>query len=656
MEAASLVEDNRSGKPGLFVLLSLIVSLPIVFWLGRLQVQRLEAVQLQQSDHLGLLVAREVASEIGRVVDDYAYAVEALSAQVQARGSLDPTMLQKMVGAQRESFLPFASNMFISSAGGEILVVDPHQDPSGISDVGASIRERNDYQEAVRAGKIAISHAEIERNSRMPVVQMAAPIRDAQGNLWALAGGSLDMSSIQPHVEQIITGVPELEVAVMNEEGDLIVHSDKNAIDGIGDLSKIALFQPSRSGEDIRAGADEKGTSSRAAVVSILERGMNWRVIAYRPESYIKAQADPAKKKIFFLIGAGLMTGLLFTGLAFWFEQKKPLETRFSVPMQTVSLMVLVLFICLPVGLLGHLQIQFLESVQIDQMDQEGMLAAKVISRNIGQQIDRSVRVIESLAGQVRAQGGLESKAILQKIVTTQRAFFPGFTLMYIGNAEGFSVSSDPPFDKFGMPLAGTDYRDRDYYQAVARTGKSFVGPVRVGRRSHVPNIQIGSPVHDDQGKFWAFAEGSVDLIDNISPQVERLVAGIPELTAVVMDKEGRVVAHPEKEARQEIRDLSKFSLFRPTERSEGEVKTDINERGVPVRAVAAPILTRDLNWRVVVYRPEAYLHAQTAVAQRNTWMMVAIGLLPGLLFVVLSIFGMKKNTLSNLASPQYHA
>ncbi len=521
--------------------------------------------------------------------------------------------------------------------------------------VGASIENRNDYQEVVRTGKVAISHAQIERNSRLPVVQLAAPIRDAQGKLQALSGGSLDMSSIQPHVEQIITGVPELKVVVMNQEGRLIAHSDKNAIEGMGDLSKQALFQSARSAEEIRAGLDEKGVSVRAAAIPIKERGINWTVVAYRPESYLQTQVDVAKGKIFLLIGAGAFAGLFFTGLAFWFQQKNPLEKRFNAAMQAVFQVVLVVLVCLPMVLLGRAQIQLIESAHIDRMDQEGMLAAKVISRNIGQQIDRSVRVIESLAGQVRAQGSLDSKAILQKIVTTQRAFFPGFTLMYIGNAEGFSVSTDPPSDKFGMPLAGTDYRDRDYYQAVASTGKSFVGPVRVGRRSHVPNIQIGSPVHDDQGRFWAFTEGSVDLIDNISPQVEHLVAGIPELTAVVMDKGGRVVAHPEKEARQEIRDLSKFSLFRPAARPEGEVRTDINERGVPVRAVAAPILTRDLNWRVVVYRPEAYLHVQTDVVQRDTWIMVGIGLLPGFLFVALAAFGMKRPAMPKLGAPQYH-
>ncbi len=134
MNAASLVENSRSGKFAFTVLIGLVVGVPVILLLGRLQIQRLEAMQQKQSDHLGLLVAREVASEIGRVVDDYAYAVEALAGQVEARGTLDPKVLQKMIGAQRAPFLPFASNMFISGAGGEILVVDPPPSQPGISE------------------------------------------------------------------------------------------------------------------------------------------------------------------------------------------------------------------------------------------------------------------------------------------------------------------------------------------------------------------------------------------------------------------------------------------------------------------------------------------------------------------------------------------
>ena len=654
MNAESSIRSHQKNKIRFSILLCLFVSLPAVLLLSRFQAERLELMQTQQSDHLNVLVAREVASEIGRLVDDYAYAVEGLAGQVESRGSLDARILKKMVVAQRMPFAPFASNMFVSSAAGETLVVDFPENQSGASDVAASIKDRDDYQEVVRTGKVAISRARIEKASRTPVVRIAAPIHDAKGNLWALSGGTLDMNSIQPHLEQIIAGLPALKVTVIDNEGHVIANSDKNVLEGMQDLSKYPLFQPtSQNGEEMRTGTDEKGVSIRAAVVSVLDRGMNWRVVAYRPESYIKTQIANAKGKIFLLVGAGFLAALIFTGLALWLQIMNPLRDRFTTPAQITFMIALVVVICIPIGFLGYSQIKFLKSIQIEQIDQEGLLASRVISRNIGQQVDRSVRVIEALGGQVGANGALEPKA-LQKIVTTQRTFFPGFTLMYIANAEGFSVAADPPFDKFGMPLAGTDYRDRDYYQAISTTGKSFVGPVRVGRRSHVPNIQIASPIHDEKGKFWAFSEGSVDLLDNISPQVEHLISGIPELTAVVMDKGGRVVAHPEKEARQEIRDLSKFTLFHPANRAEGEVRTDLNERGVSVRAVAAPILTRDLNWRVVVYRPEAYIQAQTALTQRQTWMMIGIGLLPGFMFIGLAIYGMKRPVFPKMATPHH--
>lgn len=653
MVTAGFVAGNPKNKFRYSIFLGLLLSLPVFLFMGRMQTRQLESKEMEQSDHLSLLVAREVGSEIGRVVDHYAYAVEALAGQVEARGTLDPHILKKMVAAQRAPFLPFASNMFVSGPHGEMIAVDAPANQSGVSDIGPTIKDRQDYQEVIRTGKMAISRARIEKGATTPVIQIAAPIHGADGKLRAVAAGSLDMNSIQPHLVQIIAGVPELKVMVIDHEGNVIANTDKNSAGEMRDLSKQPLFQaPSQSGEETRTGADEKGGSLRAAIVSILERGIDWRVVAYRPETYLKDQVAGAKGRIFLFIGAGFTGALVFTGLAFRLQMKSSFRARFSTPVHILVMTGILLIVYMPFALLGYSQVQFLKSAQIERIDREGMLASKVIARNVGQQIDRSVRVIEVLGGQAGANGNLEPKA-LQKIVTTQRNSFPGFTLMYIANAKGLSVAADPAFDKFGMPLAGTDYSDRDYYMEVSRTKKSFVGPVRMGRRSHVPNIQIASPILDDKGEFWAFSEGSVDLVDNISPQVERLIAGIPELTAVVMDKGGRVVAHPEKEARQEIVDLSKFTLFHSALHPEGEIRTDANERNVRVRAVAAAILTRDLNWRVVVYRPEAYIDGQAAGAQQQTWAIIGIGLIPGLLSICAAIYGMKAPAFSAVPAPQ---
>ena len=652
MVTAGFVAGSPKSKFRYSVFLGLLLSLPVFLFMGRMQMQQLESKEMEQSDHLSLLVAREVGSEIGRVVDDYAYAVEALAGQVEARGALDPHILKKMVAAQRAPFVPFASNMFVGGPQGEMIAVDAPANPSGVSDLGAIVKDRQDYLEVVRTGKMAISRGRIEKGSRTPVVQIAAPVHGTGGKLLAVAGGSLDMNSIQPHLDQIIAGVPELKVMVIDHDGNVIANTDKNSAGEMRDSSQQPLFRtPPQNGEETRTGVDEKGVSLRAAIVSILERGINWRVVAYRPEAYIKDQVAAAKGKISLFIVAGFTGALVFTGLAFWLQIKNS-WARFGTPARIFLMIGVLLIVYLPFALLGYSQVQFLKSAQIEKIDQEGMLASKVIARNVGQQIDRSVRVIEVLGGQVGANGNLEPKA-LQKIVTTQRNFFPGFTLMYLANAKGLSISADPEFDKFGMPLAGTDYSDRDYYIEVSRTKKSFVGPVRMGRRSHVPNIQIASPILDDKGRFWAFSEGSVDLVDNISPQVEHLIAGIPELTAVVMDKGGRVVAHPEKEARQEIVDLSKFTLFHSALHPEGEIRIDANERNVRVRAVAAAILTRDLNWRVVVYRPEAYIDAQAAGLQQQTWGIIGIGLIAGLLPVCAAIYGMKKPAFSTVPAAQ---
>ncbi len=295
------------------------------------------------------------------------------------------------------------------------------------------------------------------------------------------------------------------------------------------------------------------------------------------------------------------------------------------------------LLMSLPAILLGRSLAEQWESRLAARAEEEALLTARLIARNVGLQVDEYARAVEMLARQVEAWGTLEP-AVLQKIVTTQKAAFPGLALMYVGSADGFSVAVEPPFDKFGTPNAGTSYRDRDYYQEVVRTGKTFIGPARMGRVSHVPNIQIASPIWDEKGRFIAFSECAIDLLNVIQARVEEIIAGKPGVMVIVTDREGRTLAHPDKAASEEMRDLSKYPLIQPTTKTDGELRRGIDETGAAVHAAVAPVLQRELNWRVVVYQSEALILAEAAAARRQVWMVTAAVLLTGLVFAALAV------------------
>jgi hypothetical protein len=292
------------------------------------------------------------------------------------------------------------------------------------------------------------------------------------------------------------------------------------------------------------------------------------------------------------------------------------------------------LLMLFPALLLVREQIQQRERKQIEQFDHQTLTAAKLVARDIGIQIDDYARTLEAFAGQVGIYGSLDP-IVLQRMVTAFRSAVPGLAIVYVGSKEGFSIAVDPPFDKFGAPMAGTDYRDRDYYQAVVRANKIFISNVRMGRRAHVPQIQIAAPVLDAEGRFIAYVEDAVDLGDVIQPQADRLIGDMPDLKVVVTDREGRVLAHPEEEARKEMRNLSLDPLFQQASQADGEIRVGKDEKGSAVRAAVAPILLRDLNWRVIAYRPKELLEKQKSVERQETWEIAGAGLVGSLLLAV---------------------
>jgi len=284
----------------------------------------------------------------------------------------------------------------------------------------------------------------------------------------------------------------------------------------------------------------------------------------------------------------------------------------------------------LPAVLIGWSLGNLWESTLVAKAEQEAMLTARVISQNVSLQAEECVRAVEMVAKQVEAWGTLDP-AVLQRVVTTEKAAFPSLSLLYIGNSEGVSIAVDPPFDKFGTPNAGTDYHDRDYYQEVVRTAKIFISPVRIGRVSHIPNVQIAGPIFDRQGRLKAFAMGGID-VNVIRARVAEIVSDQSSLRVVILDRDGRTIVHPDKTAGEELRDLSKYSLFQPTTDPNGELRRGADESGAAVEAAVVPVTHRGLNWRVIAYEPEAAIRAEVSQAVRQVGMITAAGLAAGLM------------------------
>jgi signal transduction histidine kinase/sensor domain CHASE-containing protein len=284
----------------------------------------------------------------------------------------------------------------------------------------------------------------------------------------------------------------------------------------------------------------------------------------------------------------------------------------------------------LPVLVLGVIQVTKWEAKQMDDVDQERQFVAQTLIQGIGQMVDGHVRAVETLAGQVQARGSLDQD-VLQPMVSSLRARYGGFSVMYIAGADGVSIVTDPPFNEDGKPNAGTDYSKRDYYRAMVRTGRTAISRVQIGKRSGVPNVQIAAPVRDPKGDMVGFVEGSLDL-DGIQELVDSTIKGMPGLQVAVLDHEGRVIVYPDEKVRKAVKNLSHLALFKKLGGNGIEIRTGVDDKGVAMRASITTLTAYDLDWSVVVYRPQVYEQSQAAAARTQVLTVAGLALLVGLI------------------------
>ncbi len=294
----------------------------------------------------------------------------------------------------------------------------------------------------------------------------------------------------------------------------------------------------------------------------------------------------------------------------------------------------------LPVLLLGLIQVPKWESIHQKEIDRERHFVVESLVRAIGQMVEGHVRAVETLAGQVRVQG-MSDKHALQRMVTSLRSRYGGFSIMYIAGPDAVSIVDDPPFTGH-KANAGTNYSNRDYYRELSRTGRTAISRVQIGKRSGVPNVQIATPVKDSNGRLMGFVEGSLDL-RAIQSLVNQITRGIPGLNVAVLDNDGRAIAYPDRRVLKAVENLSRLPLFRKVHGTKTVIRTGVDDKGTKMRASVAPVDAYGLDWTVAAYRPAVYEQTQVALARRQVLAVAGLALLVGLLVATLLAQGLAR-------------
>ncbi|MEK9165910.1 MAG: cache domain-containing protein, partial [Patescibacteria group bacterium] len=161
------------------------------------------------------------------------------------------------------------------------------------------------------------------------------------------------------------------------------------------------------------------------------------------------------------------------------------------------------------------------------------------------------------------------------------------------------------------------DWKNKQWYQE-AKQGKSSISPAHIILGPYKVILSSAAPVKDAGGKIIAVAAGQVNM-ETIWETVNDIKVGNKGF-AFIINKEGRFVAHPEKE---KILAPASYPYFNEEIFSEnrGIVNYADENKEKMIGGFASfsdPKLTEQLGWKIIIAQPESEAFALVSTFQRQ--------------------------------------
>jgi signal transduction histidine kinase/DNA-binding response OmpR family regulator len=283
----------------------------------------------------------------------------------------------------------------------------------------------------------------------------------------------------------------------------------------------------------------------------------------------------------------------------------------------------------IPLIFFGAQRISSLFTTQNASIQQKHEPMAVLLSQGIYGYLLDQTSALQSTASQLESDNaslarlnepGFDPTRLNQELAAAHSAQ-PALLQLYVGNLAGRAVAAAPPAG------VGVDYSVWNYVKQVLNPrsiGPKYSDVVRSQGDTSVAAVIIAVPIVDPQRNLIGFLAGTVDL-----SEVQRL-SNYSRIGAngqtVVVDRRGRVIAHPRDDWRLEAKDLSAEAVFQQSLGQESGVSwfTDLNGN---VPSVAGFATVPVVGWKVWISQPIADLRTEIMplIVTTLEWLLVAI-------------------------------
>ena len=151
------------------------------------------------------------------------------------------------------------------------------------------------------------------------------------------------------------------------------------------------------------------------------------------------------------------------------------------------------------------------------------------------------------------------------------------------------------------------------------------------------PALRMAAPLWNTNGSLKGYVEAVIQPRD-IQVLAKSATQKLPELTASVLDAEGRVLGSEQVQG-QGMQILGGVELYAPA--TEAVARVGPNEAGAMMRAAVVPVTQRGLKWTVVVTVAEAGVQSHVVSVQRQTLLLSVAAFLGALVLAGLFAHGL---------------
>ncbi|MDQ6883308.1 MAG: response regulator [Candidatus Dormibacteraeota bacterium] len=283
-----------------------------------------------------------------------------------------------------------------------------------------------------------------------------------------------------------------------------------------------------------------------------------------------------------------------------------------------------------PLVLFGAQRISSLFTTQNLTIEQKHEPMAQTLAQAVYGYVLAQTAALQSTASQIASNDDGKGLAInaarfdatrLNQELAAAHTAEPALLQLYVGNIAGRAVAADPAAG------VGVDYSQWNYVKQVLnprQLGPQYSDVIRSSGDTSVAAVVIAVPILDSKRAVIGYLAGTVGLSEVQRLSIYSRIGQSGQ--AVVVDRRGRVIAHPRDDWRLQAKDLSSEAIFQQSLGADRGVSwyTDID--GATPRAAGfatVPVV----GWKVWVSQSVAELRAELnpLIVSTLEWLLVAV-------------------------------